>query len=436
MPVLRGSRSRVAAVMALAAATALSACTAGSTKSVSQSSGDGKTVTLTFLTFENPNLTSQYWDAAIARATAKVPGVTIKKLVGQNSTAYLQQLYASGQAPDIMTSIAPDGFAQKGELAPWSADDMKDFVDPHAGEIGGKTYALSFNVQPIPLVYYNKQDFAKAGIAGPPATYAEFLADCAKLKAVGITPLEIGGGGQDTWAAAFGLGATVSADVLTKTPDWFTQRADNKVKFTDPAFVGAAQKVADLAAKGYIDKAGLSRSYADVEQAFRGNKAAMYPMGSWFSASVDKTKPSFDVGLFGWPSDAGKNIVPVVTGGGLMVNSHAKDVDLAKKWALAFAEDKTNLDSSVKTDGTIIGIKGYTPPADVGPMYKQTLDTYQKAQAAGQTVPAWMNTSGDGSLPPGFSDKLNAAIVDLITGRKSPKDFAAYLDQQYTAATR
>lgn len=436
MPVLRGSRSRVAAVMALTAATALSACTAGSAKSVSQGSSDGKKVTLSFLTFETPNLTSAYWDAAIARATAKVPGVTVKKLVGTNSTAYLQQLFASGQAPDIMTSIAPDGFAQKGELAPWSADDMKGFDDPHAGAINGKTYALSFNVQPVPLVYYNKQDFTKAGIAGPPASYAEFLADCAKLKAVGITPLEVGGGGQDTWAASYGLAATVSTDLLTKTPDWFTRRSDDSVKFTDPDFVAAAQKVADLSGKGYIDKAGLSRSYADVEQAFRDNKAAMYPMGSWFSASADKTKPPFDVGVFGWPSDAGKNIVPVVTGGGLMVNSHAKDVDLAQKWAKAFAEDKTNLDNSVRTDGLIIGIKGYTPPANVGALYQQTLDLYKKALSGGQTVPAWASVSGDGSLPPGFSDKLNAAIVDLITGRKSPKDFAAYLDQQYTAATR
>ncbi|WP_214317699.1 ABC transporter substrate-binding protein [Nonomuraea sediminis] len=435
MYVPRGTRLRTTAAVAVAAALALSACTVGG-GNVTKASGSGSAVTLTFLTFENPNLTSEYWDAAIARASAKVPGVTIKKLVGTNSTAYLQQLYASGQAPDIMTSISPDGFAQKGELVAWSADEMKNFIDPHAGAIKGQTYALSFNVQPIPLVYYNKNDFAKAGITAAPKTYAEFLDDCAKLKAAGITPLEIGGGGKDTWAAAFGVGAIVSSDMLTKTPDWFSKRAAGTVKFTDPDFVAAAQKAADLSKKGYIDTAGLSRSYADVEQAFRDKKAAMYPMGSWFSASLDKTKPSFDVGVFGWPSDAGQNVVPVVTGGGLMVNSKAKDVGLAKKWALAFAEDKTNLDNSVLADGLIIGIKGYTPPTNVGAMYTQTLDIYQKAQQSGQTVPAWMNTAGDGSLPPGFSDQLNAAIVDLITGRKSPQAFAAYLDQRYAAATR
>jgi multiple sugar transport system substrate-binding protein len=422
----------------LLTALALSACTAGESKTTHGSSAASghKNVTLTFLTFESPNLTAAYWDAAIARATAKVPGVTIKKLVGTNSTAYLQQLYSSGQAPDIMTSTAPDGFAQAGQLAPWSAAELKDFQFPTAGAIGGKVYALPFNTQPIPLVYYNKADFAAAGISAAPTTYAEFLADCAKLKAKGITPIEIGGGGKDTWASSMALEAAVGADVLTKKQDWVAARREKSVKFSDPTFVQAAKKISDLAKNGYLDKAGLSRSYADTEQAFRDNKAAMLPMGSWFGASADTKKPSFDVGVFGWPSDDGKNIVPAVTGGGLMVNSKAADVDLAKKWALAFQTDKTNLDSSVRTDGSLIAIKGYTAPAGLGPVYNATLAVYQKAVADGTIVPAWLNVTGDGSLLPGFVDKLYPATVDLISGRKSPAAYGSYLDEQWKAADK
>ncbi|MEV6013805.1 ABC transporter substrate-binding protein, partial [Streptomyces sp. NPDC051976] len=54
---------------ATAAALALTGCAAGSSSHKSTDNG-GKAgdVTLTFLTFETPNLTAKYWDDAIARA--------------------------------------------------------------------------------------------------------------------------------------------------------------------------------------------------------------------------------------------------------------------------------------------------------------------------------------------------------------------------------
>ena len=96
------------------------------------------------------------------------------------------------------------------------------------------------------------------------------------------------------------------------------------MKFSDPDFVAAAQKVVDLKTKGYFDPDGMTRSYADVEQAFLAGKAAMYPMGSWFSAAADATPPDSEVGVFGWPSDTHGNVVPVVAGGNMMVNAAAK----------------------------------------------------------------------------------------------------------------
>jgi multiple sugar transport system substrate-binding protein len=427
---MRRTQKLLAGTLAVTAAVAMTACS-----SDSKDTSGSKKVTLTIQTFETPNLTAAYWDAAIARASAKVPGVTIKKLVApDNSADYLRQQFTAGRGPDIMVGTSPDGFAQAGQLAAWSKDDLKDFVFPDSGMINGKVYALPLNTQPIPLVYYNKAMFEKAGITAAPTTYAEFLADCAALKAKGMTPIEIGGGGKDTWVAGLPLEAAVAADVLAGTPDWMSQRVDGRSKFSDPAFIASAQKIADLASKGYLDKAGLSRSYADTEQAFRDGKAAMYPMGSWFAAAADSKKPSFDVGVFGWPSDDGKNIIPAVTAGGPMVNAKAPDVALAKKWALAFAMDKENLDNSVKTDGLIIALKGYTPPAGLGPVFSATYDIYNNAVADNTVVPAWMQTSGDGALVPGFGDKLNAATVDLISGRKSPADFGAYLDEQWDKA--
>ncbi|MGJ4848659.1 ABC transporter substrate-binding protein [Bacillota bacterium Meth-B3] len=54
----------------------------------------------------------------------------------------------------------------------------------------GKTYAAPYTVLNNTVVY-NKRAFAKAGIEAVPATFDEFLADCEKLKAAGITPIAL-----------------------------------------------------------------------------------------------------------------------------------------------------------------------------------------------------------------------------------------------------
>ncbi|WP_419992733.1 ABC transporter substrate-binding protein [Streptomyces boninensis] len=420
------------AVAAAAAATPLSGCTAGS-KSSAASGGD---VELSFLTFETPNLDAAYWDAAIKRASAEVPGVKIKKLVSPvvDRTAYAKQLDSSGQLPDIMIGLNPQGFAQSGKLAAFTSRELTKFVWPRSNSIGGKVYQLPYNTQTVPLVHYNKELFAKAGISAPPRTYADFLEACAKLKAKGISPMVVGGGGKDTWADMYPLIAAVGTDVYKDDPKWLVARAAGKTGFADPAFTKAADKVARLAAKGYIDKAGLSRSYADTEKAFRDGKGAMYPMGSWFPASADAKKPGFDVGVFAWPTDDGSLVVPAFTGGGLSVSAKAADVAKAKKWALAFQLDKANLDAVVKADGAIIAVKGYRPPSGMGPVYRATLAVYEQALKKGTVTPAFSIETGDGSLLPGMADKAALGVQDLLTGEKSASQFTRFLDGEWAKA--
>ncbi|RZU64033.1 multiple sugar transport system substrate-binding protein [Microterricola gilva] len=417
-----------------AAALVLTGCTAGAPSTGSEADGD---VTLTFLVSESPNLTPEYWDAAIARASKEVPGVTIKKVVGENTPAYAQQLFASGQAPDIFAAGIANGLAQKGELAEYTRAELEaaGITDFTSGTINGKFYGIPTGAQAIPLVYYNKDLFAKAGISAPPTTYAELVEDAAALKAAGIAPFEIGGGGEDTWATVLTLNSVVAADVLIEDPAWFLKREKDEVKFTDPEFVSSAAKVANLVKDGFSDPDGMTRTYADLEQAFLDGKAAMYPMGSWFTAAADSKNLS-NIGVFGWPSDGGKPAFPVVTGAGMNVNANSENVDLAKKWALAFQTNTENLDSTVITDGAIVTVKGYTVPDGVGALYSQMVEAYNGAVDAGATVPAWGNVTGDGALPPGFNDKMVAANVDLMTGKTSPEDFAKYLDEQYAAAQK
>jgi ABC-type glycerol-3-phosphate transport system substrate-binding protein len=421
----------------VAAATLLTVALAGCTSGgkAAGSSESGATIELTMLTFETPNLPASLWDAAIARVSQKVPGVKIKKLVTPNvdRTTYAKQLASSGQLPDVMIAVNPQGFAEGGQLAEFTQDELKDFASPESGAIKGKIYQLPTNAQPQSLLYYNKGYFTKAGITAPPKTWTEFLADCAKLKRAGITPIAVGGGGQDTFASMYTWVGTVGTDVYLSDPDFSKQITDGSKTFDDPQFVKATDKVAQLAKLGYLDKQGTSRSYADHEKAFRAGSAAMYPMGSWFATSADNDKPTFDVGVFAWPSDDGKAVVPNLTGGGLSVSAKAENVDLAKKFALEWTKDKETSDAFTKADGTFNTIAGYQPPADMGPLFKQTLAIYNQAVKDKTVTPALSIEQGDNGLPADLTVPVQQIAVELLNGKSDAGTAVTKLNKEYAS---
>lgn len=415
-----------------AALLALSACSVGS----NTGSGTGGDKEITFLTFETPNLTPAYWDAAIKRVTDKNPGIKVKKLVAPTAdgrTSYAKQLLQSGQFPDVMIAVDPTGFAEAGNLYAWQPDELKDFQFPTANPIKGQYYQLPANTQTIPPVYYNKKMFTDAGVTASPKTWDELVADSEKLKAKGYTPFTIGGG-KDGFPSSMILTGLVSTEVYNTTPDWLTQRRTDKVKFADAPFQKAFQKLGDLAAKGYVDKTQVSRDYAATEQAFLDGKSAMYPMGNWFAANADSKKHDFDIGVFNFPTEDGKLVVPAYTGGGMIVSSKAANLDAAKKFALGFQLDKDQLDASVKADGLFPAIKGYTPPADVGPVFKAGYDLYTEAVQQNAVVHAFRWETADDGLLSGLKDKVDQAAQDVITGRKSVADASAFLDTEWAKA--
>ena len=112
-----------------------------------------------------------------------MPGVTIKQDVDPTTDrdTYAKQLLQAGKFPDLLESITPSLYTSAGLLTPYPSSWINaNFILPN--NIKGKDYIPPTNSQIIPLVYYNKTLFAKAGVT-PPTTWAEFMADCAKLKA-------------------------------------------------------------------------------------------------------------------------------------------------------------------------------------------------------------------------------------------------------------
>ena len=124
----------------------------------------------------------------------------------------------------------------------------------------------------IPFVW-NKQLFKKAGLAPNkgPRTWAQFLADCKKLKAAGITPF--GMGNQDGYGGAwfFSLIGKQNLNSINELKDAMIGKQD----FADPKFSGFYQALANLKKAGYLNSDVASISFGEGFQLFGQKKAAM-----------------------------------------------------------------------------------------------------------------------------------------------------------------
>lgn len=390
---------------------------------------------LTYMTFESPSLTSAFWDASIKRAESQAPGVTIRKLVapGGDRDAYAKQLQASGQFPDLLQSITPSTFAPAGLLRPYDQAWVNaNFLMPQGNALKGKVYIPPTNSQIIPEVFYNKKLFAKAGIAAPPKTWSEFMNDCARLKAAGITPIELGGG--DPFAASMPLVGIISADVLGKNPKWLQERYAGKVKFTDDDVVAAATKYRTMVKKGYFEDGALGVKYADSITNFTSGKTAMYMMGSWFLGSVPKDHAN-DFGAFLVPTDNGSQVVPFAVGGSMAISNKTPDVAKATKFAQAWSLDPGNLKALIEGDGAFPMLKDKKLAdynVNVTRVYK---DSYAYVTDQNTKVSSFGWATNDDAMPSGLNDAFYAASQALY-GSDDVRGPLAKLDAAWDSATK
>jgi ABC-type glycerol-3-phosphate transport system substrate-binding protein len=422
---------RLAACLAAGLALAAAGCSAASPGGT----GGTGSVTLTYLTFETPSLTASFWKTSIADAQKKVPGVTIKDVVSPNTDrdAYAKQLQASGQFPDLLQSITPSTFVQAGLLKPYDQSWVNaNFLMPLGNAYKGKVYIPPTNSQIIPMVFYNKQLFGRAGIGAPPKTWPEFMADCAKLKAAGIVPVELGGG--DSFAASMPMSGILSADVLGKDPNWLQERFAGKVHFTDPDVETAVTKYRTMAQDGYFEPGALGVSYADSITNFTSGKTAMYMMGSWFLGSVPKATAD-NFGSFMTPTDDGSLVVPFAVGGSMAISAKTPAPDKATAFAEAWSLDPGNYKALIEGDGAFPMLKDKTL-ADFNVNVSQVFkDSYAYVVNKNTKVSAIGWATNDDSMPSGLNDDFYAAAQALYNSSDVAGQMAK-LDSAWNTATQ
>jgi multiple sugar transport system substrate-binding protein/raffinose/stachyose/melibiose transport system substrate-binding protein len=253
----------------------------------------------------------------------------------------------SGQGPDVLNigNTWSASLQATGALLPWNASNFakiggKDrFVDSALGSTGaqGKDPAAVPLYSMAYALYYNKKLFADAGLAKPPATWDELIADGKKLSKDGKWGLGAEGSNPSenihhTFVFAKQHGA-----------DFFT--ADGKPDFTSDGTVAAVKQYVDLMAKDKIIAPG-NAEYAQNQSVsdFAKGKNAML---LWQSASANLKSQGMSDDAYGiapvpvqsGTPGTGTNVNSMVAGINLAVFKNSHNLDGATKFVKFMTSD-------------------------------------------------------------------------------------------------
>ena len=246
------TRTRIAAVLAAAVATALLVVGLAGARTSSSARAYRNLAVSGTITFDGIWTSSsgqtQFQD--VINAFQKLyPKVHVKyKPVGNNLPTVLATAVAGGHPPD-MADIAQPGtvaqFAAQGKLKPITyakSAIAKNFAPAwqQLGTYSGKLYALVFKAANKSLVWYNVPAFKAAGVTAP-KTFAQLLADAQTIKASGVPAYSIGG--SDGWTLT-----DLFENIYLRTfgPAKYNLLSQHKIPWTDSSVTTALNTMAKI----------------------------------------------------------------------------------------------------------------------------------------------------------------------------------------------
>lgn len=233
----------------------------------------------------NPGITIKFevvpWDNLLQKLTTDIGAGTNADLsiIG---TRWLIDFVKEDAVEPLDAFITPDF---KGRF-------IETFLSPSIME--GKTYGLPIAAS-ARAMYYNKEILEKAGVANPPATWAELKDAAAKIKALG------------TDAAGFGLqGKEIETDVYFYYAMWSQGaeilNADGTSGLGSPGALEAAKLYKSLIDEGLTQKGVTSNSREDVQNLFKQGKVGMMITAPFLSNQIKEEAPNLKYGVAAIPA--------------------------------------------------------------------------------------------------------------------------------------
>ena len=277
-----------------AATAAVALLAAGCGSSSGSGSGGGSSNAPVTLTIWHNYGTEQNATALVnlAKAFHKLhPNITVN-VVSQPASNYFALLQAkaiSRNGPDLavmwtgLFTLQYKGFLQnlKG-LVPASALAQ---IDPNALKWTSDGFNAANGPYVIPLEnqfyigFYNKADFAKAGVTSVPTDWSQLYAACTKLKKAGFTPLVYGNGGQPLGATFYPWYDMSYMMIGTYSVSQWLGLYSGSIPWTSPGISAQLAKWNELHTSGCTNPDVVTNTN-NLGQ-FESGKAAMMVDGTW-----------------------------------------------------------------------------------------------------------------------------------------------------------
>jgi raffinose/stachyose/melibiose transport system substrate-binding protein len=384
--------------------------------------------TLSFLVDNSPDTVAAA-EALAAAYQKKVPDVTVEieqRPGGGEGDNIIKTRLATGEMSDVflynsgslMQALKPaqtlvdlTGLGSQAHVA----ESFKAVVSADS-----KVYGVPYGTAMGGGIFYNKKIYQELGLSVP-KTWAEFMANNAKIKAAG--KVAVAQTYRDTWTSQLFVLADYH-NLETAVPSFAADYTANKAKYaTTPAAIKGFDHLKEVHDAGFMNEDFGAASYDDGLKMVATGEAAHYPMLTFAIGALKQNYPDnlADVGFFAQPGDdAAKNGLTVWMPPAIYIPLKSEHLEEAKKFA-DFVGSVEGCKIMVETN-TVQGpslVDGCALPADVPPSVTDMLPYFQ---TKGMTTPALEFSS------PIKGPALEQITVEVGSGIRQPAEAAALYD--------
>jgi multiple sugar transport system substrate-binding protein len=309
----------------------------------------------TFVAAQYSNATEPYWKNLIENFQKENPDIKVNlQVVGWDVISQkVNTLISTNQAPDLLNIDLFSAYVNDDLLM-----DASKVISPElrarfydsmykGNEIDGVNYAIPLGAS-VRSLYYNKDIFAKAGIANPPKTWTELRQDAKIIKdktgidAFGIEMTDFEG------EAFFSYFAFGNGGGWKKDGKWALNSPENIVAFNFMNDLINTDKVTNP------KPTAINRD--ELQKVFGAGKLAMMLTANFFPTILKTDAPELNYGVSPMPVNDGKPPTALFVQDSLMVFKSAKNLQAIGKFLDYFYKDENYQDFMTK-EGFLPAIK-------------------------------------------------------------------------------